>query len=103
MCFYCSALSTQQWEINGPIKRTGSAWRTTNLIKTDAELSVQFERFCNMEFNDSAYEPNVAMSQEDKRALEKMKSSIKLVDGHYQIGLPWKEGCPNLPDNHQNI
>ena len=89
------------WVINGPIRKTGSAWRTANLIKTDTELSIQFERFCNMEFNDSAYEPNVAMSQEDKRALERMRSSIKLVDGHYQISLPWKEGCPDLPNNRQ--
>ena len=39
------------------------------------------------------------MSQEDKRALQKMKSSIQLKGGHYEIGLPWREGCPALPDN----
>ena len=40
------------WVINGPIRKPGSARCTANLIKTDTELSVQFERFCNMEFND---------------------------------------------------
>ena len=38
------------------------------------------------------------MSQEDERALQKMKSSIQLKGGHYEIGLPWREGCPALPD-----
>ena len=28
-----------------------------------------------------------------------MKSFIQLKGGHYEIGLPWREGCPALPDN----
>ena len=87
------------WTINGPLKRTRGSRHTTNLINTDAELSAQFERYCNMEFNDSCYDANASMSQEDKRALEKMKASIQLVNGHYEISLPWKDGCPNLPNN----
>ena len=43
------------------------------------------------------------MSQEDKKALQKMKSSIQLKGGHYEIGLPWREGCPALPDNRSMV
>ncbi|KAK3729480.1 hypothetical protein QZH41_019941, partial [Actinostola sp. cb2023] len=87
------------WVVNGPLTRSGGSRRTANLIKTDADLSVQFEEYCKMEFNDSFYNSNTAMSQEDKRALEKMRASILLKDGHYEIGLPWKDGFPDLPDN----
>ena len=52
-----------------------------------------------MEFNDSCYDANAFMSQEDTRALENMKASIQLVNGHYEISLPWKDGCPTLPNN----
>jgi hypothetical protein len=37
-------------------------------------------------------------SQEDKRFLEKMRWSMQLIDGHYQVSLPLCSECP-LPDN----
>ena len=30
-----------------------------------------------------------------------MKNSKALVDGHYQLALPWKPGAPRLEDNRQ--
>ncbi|KAL9960110.1 hypothetical protein ACROYT_G033517 [Oculina patagonica] len=39
------------------------------------------------------------MSVENKRALAVMESSAKLVDGRYQLALPWREQVPNLPNN----
>jgi len=41
----------------------------------------------------------VSMSVEDKRALAVMGSSAKLVDGHYQLALPWRKPAPKLPNN----
>ena len=49
---------------------------------TDVELSKRFEKYCNMEFNDSYYNTKVTMSQEDKKALQKIKSSIQIKGGH---------------------
>ncbi|CAH8656984.1 unnamed protein product [Dicrocoelium dendriticum] len=40
------------------------------------------------------------MSVEDKRALEQMESSIVKCGSHYQLNLPWKSACPNLPNNY---
>ena len=28
-------------------------------------------------------------------------STIQLVEGRYEVQLPWKEGHPTLPDNYQ--
>ena len=38
------------------------------------------------------------MSKNDKRALEILENTTKLVNGHYEIDLLWKENA-NLPNN----
>ena len=39
-----------------------------------------------------------AMSKNDKRALDILENTTKLVHGHYEVGLLWKENA-NLPNN----
>ena len=48
-----------------------------------------------MGFNDSCYGASASLSQEDKRTIEMMK----LVNGHYEISLPWKDARSNLSNN----
>ena len=87
------------WVLNGPLGRTGVKRPAANFVDTNAKLSKQFEDYCNLEFNDSSYEPKTSMSQNDRRALEIIENSAKLVDGHYEIGLPWKNNPPPLESN----
>ena len=42
--------------------------------------------------------PQKALSYNDKRAIETLESTTKIVNGHYQIGLLWKQGA-FLPNN----
>ena len=42
--------------------------------------------------------PKKAMSKNDKRALEILENTTQLIDGHYQVGLLWKENA-KLPNN----
>ena len=82
-----------------------SQW-TSNLslrITADVELSKQFEKYCNMEFNNSYYDTKVTMFQEEKKASQKMKSSIQLKRGHYKICLLWRERCPALLDDKSMV
>ena len=44
--------------------------------------------------------PSPYMSEEDRRGEEILKSSIKLVDGHFEIAAMWAEEKPELPDNY---
>ena len=44
------------------------------------------------------WSPRKALSENDKRATEILESTTKIVDGHYQIGLLWKQGA-FLPNN----
>eukprot|EP00794_Sanderia_malayensis_P000803 gene803-99_t len=39
------------------------------------------------------------MSIEDKRALAVLNEMAKLVDGHYQLAIPWRNVQPCLPNN----
>ena len=39
------------------------------------------------------------MTEEERTALEKVKNSCAIVGKRYQVGVPWKRGQPNLPDN----
>ena len=45
---------------------------------------------------------NSDWSKEDKLVIKMMKSTIAKVDGHYEIGLPWRTDGATLPDN-QNM
>ena len=36
---------------------------------------------------------------EDKLALNKMEESLQRVGEHFQVALPWRQGCPELPNN----
>ena len=44
--------------------------------------------------------PKVAISRQDKEAVELMENSCKLEDGRYTIGLPWKKDKSLLPNNY---
>ncbi|KAK3747784.1 hypothetical protein QZH41_013322, partial [Actinostola sp. cb2023] len=87
------------WTINGPLGRKGVSTRTSNRIEADVLLNEQFKQYCNMEFNDINYHDETTMSQEDIKALNSMKDSAKIVEGHYEIALPWRSFPPDLPNN----
>ena len=87
------------WTLNGPLGRPNSSNHTANRIQSHANLDLQFERFCEMEFNDTQFSTEKGMSQEDTKALTIMEESAELRDGHYEIALPWKVFPPDLPNN----
>ena len=87
------------WVMNGPLGRRGSQTRTANYVEADAQLSQQFQQFCNREFNDSIYETKTSMSRNDQRALQIMEDTVRLTNGHYEMALPWKNYPPCLQNN----
>ena len=42
------------------------------------------------------------MSVKDKRAMKKLESSTRLVDGQYEVGMLWKIDTPWLPNNRSS-
>ena len=55
----------------------------------------------NQDFKDLELPQVPALSVEDKRALEIMHKTVKKVEGHYSIGLLWKDDEPKLPNNRE--
>ncbi|KAK3727377.1 hypothetical protein QZH41_006033 [Actinostola sp. cb2023] len=87
------------WTVNGPLGKRGNNTPTANHIRADAELSHQFERFCNFEFNDSEQDGQAAMSRNDEKALRAMEETVQLKASHYEMALPWKNSPPCLENN----
>ena len=87
------------WTFNGPLGRRNRSRHTANRIQSHAHLDLQFERYCEMEFNDSQFSVEKGMSQDDKRALTIMEESAEIRDGHYQIAIPCKVFPPYLRNN----
>ena len=87
------------WVLNGPLSREDVGNPTSNFLQVENNLDQRFEQFCNMEFNDVTDESKVSMSKNDVKALEIMKQSARLVSGHYEIRLPWKDYPPPLSNN----
>ena len=85
------------WVVNGPLGRARSSpSHTANFVNADLELNEQFQKYCDMEFNDSVYSNKSSMSSNDRRALDIMKATAQLKDGHYEIALPWISDPPCL-------
>ncbi|XP_068680444.1 uncharacterized protein [Montipora foliosa] len=58
-----------------------------------------FQQFKNLEFSESVSDPTHALSRQDKRVIFIYKESARLLDGHYEIAIPWKLHPPGLPNN----
>ena len=96
--------TTLGWVVNGPLgKVTNSNARSANFIKADLQLNEQFQSYCDMEFNDSAYSEARSMSANDRHAMELMRDSISLEKGHYQLALPWRNDPPCLENNRSVV
>ena len=73
-----------------------------NLIRT-CSLDMISEQICPCQFEHSELftDSDACLpSIDDEKALCSMQNSCKLVNGHYSMRLPWKDGCPRLPNNY---
>ncbi|CAG2192350.1 unnamed protein product [Mytilus edulis] len=89
------------WIVRGPINNTS----TSDVVNINFEhadnvlLQQQLERLWTTDFLDQPSTEKVCMSLEDKRALKTMESTIAYEDGHYKLGLPWRDENVKLPNN----
>jgi hypothetical protein len=88
------------WVILGPVSLQRHAMPSINVnhITEKDEIHERLERMFNFEFVEASC-TRKAMSEDDKKALRHMTAAMRLIDGHYEIPLPWKPGSPCLPDN----
>ena len=88
------------WVILGPMSPTTKTTEESkvNCIYSNREIRNSLEQMFNNEFNDTT-STRRAMSEIDKEVCNYMTPSMNLVNGHYQIALPWKSGLSSLTDN----
>ena len=88
------------WTLNGPLGRHSCfEKRYVNFIRADEELGRIFQQFMNLEFSESVSDPTFALSRQGEKVLSIYEESARLLDGHYEIAIPWKLHPPGLPNN----
>ena len=76
------------WIVLGPSEKTDAVQSLATSVASDP-LAEQLRQISMLDFQDTAVsEP--AMSVDDRRALKVMQETAKIVDGKYQVGIPWK-------------
>ena len=92
------------WAFSGGIRSGDGGSASVNFTSIGNELiHNQLERMFSLDFCGEKHtdESGLAHSVDDVRALSKMKSSTKMIDGHYEVALPWRNDRPLLPNNRK--
>ncbi|XP_053390098.1 uncharacterized protein LOC123563639 [Mercenaria mercenaria] len=97
------------WAVRGPIPRTSTEQKRAANVRepvnihfgqsSDVILQQQLERMSTSDFSDTSHYQKDSMSVEDKRALGLIDSTLSFVNGHYEMGLPWRQDDASLPNN----
>ncbi|XP_064629238.1 uncharacterized protein LOC135488533 [Lineus longissimus] len=66
-------------------------------VDRDIDLDTGLKRLWNMDV--VHHETKELFTKEEQSALDKASASLEYREGRYQIGIPWKENRPSLPDN----
>ncbi|VDP46810.1 unnamed protein product, partial [Echinostoma caproni] len=87
------------WVLLGPAREDRSAARSVNCLATEETMQSQIAKLFEIEFGEDNQGVDLANSQEDKLALESVRSSATVVENHYQLRLPWKRNWREIPFN----
>ena len=86
------------WSLNGPVGSEPFVEEPafSNYVHADERLNAQV---ANERLNAQVANSLPQFSVDDKKAVDIWEQSIELVNGHYQMDIPFKSKNPNLPDN----
>ena len=93
------------WTLFGKVDAAQASYRTINIntisSPSDTIIHDAIQNFGNIE----SLGINVNKSElykEETQALNMMKTSIKKVDGHFEVGLLWRSPGAKIPDNRKS-
>ena len=89
------------WIVLGPSEKTGSSQTLATSVGADP-LAEQLRQISMLDFQDT-YISEPAMSVDDRRALKTMQETAKLVNGKYQVGIPWKVSPEEALQNNRSM
>lgn len=87
------------WSIIGPAGKCTPQGAVNVNFQQSLSVEDQIEKLWSTDFPDMKFDCGVGMSQEDRRARTMMEDSITLENGHYKLGLPWRDRDIILPNN----
>ncbi|XP_060580217.1 uncharacterized protein LOC132737005 [Ruditapes philippinarum] len=88
------------WAIRGPVPtmKESNDININFFESRDMLLQQQIDRLWTADFNDKS-QVKSCMSVEDKNAMKSMESTLTREDGHYKLGLPWRDGNSSFVNN----
>ena len=92
------------WVLHGrnSAGHNNSCCRVNLLVDARAESALNSVCPCHFDYGDQCGDPDELLpSLDDEEAERQMKDSCELVEGRFQVRIPWKKGCPCLPNNYQ--
>lgn len=94
--------------MNGPLSGSGEHMSvdaqpnvTVNRIPV-VKLEDMWQQQFKMDFPECKNEEQIGYSKEDQKCMDMVSNSARLVDGHYEIGLPLRENI-NMPNNRKVV
>ena len=87
------------WCVSGPYDVKCRRGVAANFVSLGRKPDDLIERFWNLEDYGAVKSGEKPLSVEDKRALKIIEDTTCLIDGHYEVGLLWKDDEPRLPNN----
>ncbi|XP_006819072.1 uncharacterized protein LOC102802310 [Saccoglossus kowalevskii] len=97
------------WAVWNMVRRTHDEQKEFDVYRTEVtavqeieelkNLEVLVKQSINLDFPERVIDDKQEMSQEDKKFMHKAESSLRYANGHYEIGLPFREDSVSLPDN----
>ena len=90
------------WSLVGPAEDDlvrGKAFSVSYVKSDNIALNEAMQRMYDTDFVTKVKTDSELLSVNDRRALDIMEKSIKKVDGHYQVALPWKSDQISFPNN----
>ena len=88
------------WTLMGPMStREGSHSVNVHFTCLEDPLQQQLNQFWESDYGGYLMDEKIGDSVEERRVLKIMKDSVSVVEGHYEVGLPWRHWPPDLPNN----
>ena len=87
------------WTVSGPTLKLQQYSHHINFIKKESEIFNKIQQLYNAEFPDSITHKQ-GWAPEDVHANSIMQQSVTLVNGHYQIKLPFRSTSDDLNGNY---
>ena len=93
--------------IGSPIGSKGFCHKRTSFLSTFFvrpnvldEINASLKKIWEVENSGLNVDKREILTPDEKKALSQVQNSLKLVDGRYELEVPWKHKRPVLPDNY---